>query len=302
MLAGRHEESVALADEAIALAASVGAPGPRASALITRATAMANAGAYDSARRGLREAIGVLGLDFPFELSRAHINLGSVLLDLGDVAGAIGTAREGVALSRADRDDRGLRAVRSRQPRRGALPRRRVERVGGSIVREGLEHALRTGGQYHEPLFHFVLGELGLARDGRVDHAVDSAGRIVDLARRAGDDQTVFPSFAVAAWLLARIGRASDAETLVDDLLARRRANPTGLMPGYWTTYVALTLDAIGRRGALRALDAPEGSRFLEAALAIDDGRFDRCRAYARSDWRAAARGRDPSSRGACAT
>ena len=33
------------------------------------------------------------------------------------------------------------------------------------IAREGLEHALRTGGQYHEPLYHFVLGELGLVRD-----------------------------------------------------------------------------------------------------------------------------------------
>ena len=45
-------------------------------------------------------------------------------------------------------------------------------------------------------------------------------------------------------------------------------------MTGYWTTFVALALERIGRRGALARLDEPEGSRFLEAALAIDEGRF----------------------------
>jgi hypothetical protein len=51
MVSGHHDESVAIADEAIALAASVDAPGPRASALITRATAMENSGAYETATR-----------------------------------------------------------------------------------------------------------------------------------------------------------------------------------------------------------------------------------------------------------
>ena len=57
MVAGNHEESIAIADEAIELAAAIDAPGPRASALITRATAMANAGAAETAIRDLREAM-----------------------------------------------------------------------------------------------------------------------------------------------------------------------------------------------------------------------------------------------------
>ena len=45
-------------------------------------------------------------------------------------------------------------------------------------------------------------------------------------------------------------------------------------MPGYWIAYIALTLERIGRPGALSDLEEPPGSRFLEAALAIDSGRY----------------------------
>ena len=121
-----------------------------------------------------------------------------------------------------------------------------------------------------------MLGELDLVRDGDVDGAADTARRIVELSRQRGDDQTVFPFFAVAAWLLVRCGHDAEAAALADELLARRPANPTGVMPGYWTTYLALTLDRLGRRGGLAALEEPEGSRFLEAARAIDEGRFEK--------------------------
>jgi class 3 adenylate cyclase/tetratricopeptide (TPR) repeat protein len=272
MVAGHQEESIAIADEAIALAESVDAPGPRASALITRATAMANAGAYETATRDLREA-RALGADYPFELSRAHVNLGSVLLDLGDVGGAIDVAREGVALcERMGTIDGFGRFVLGNLAE--ALFLAGEWRESEEIAKAGLEHARRTGGQYHEPLFHFVLGELGLVRDHLVDEAAAVARRLVDLARERGDDQSVFPTFAVAAWLLAHTGHAAEAEELLDELLTRRKENPTGVMPGYWTTYLALTLDTIGRRGSLRVLDEPEGSRFLEVGLAIDEGRF----------------------------
>ena len=272
MVAGNHEESIAIADKAIELAAAVDAPGPRASALITRATAMANAGAHETAIRDLREAM-TLGAVYPFELSRAHVNLGSVLLDVGDIAGAIEVARDGAALCDRMGTTEGFgRFVLGNLAEALFLAGEWSE--AEEIVREGLEHALRTGGQYHEPLYHFVLGELGLDRDRLVDDAVDAAARIVELARQHGDDQTFFPSFAGAAWLLVRAGRPVEATELVDELLERRRANPTGVMAGWWTAYTALTLNATGRQGELSSLDEPEGSRFLEAGVAIDSGRF----------------------------
>ncbi len=272
MVAGHHEESIAIADEAIRLAGSVDAPGPRASALITRATAVANVGAYDGAIHDLRDAIA-LGADLPVELSRAYINLGSVLLDLGDIADAIDLAREGVALCERMGTIDGLgRFVLGNLNE--ALFMAGGWQESEEMATAGLEHARRTGGQYHEPLFQLVLGELGLVRHNLVDEAAAVAHLIVDLAREREDDQSVFPTFATAAWLLARTGRSADASALLDELLARRRANPTGIMPGYWTTYAALTSATIGQRGAIRSLDEPEGSRFLEAALAIDEGRF----------------------------
>ncbi|HET9286729.1 MAG TPA: hypothetical protein VFO26_04145, partial [Gaiella sp.] len=60
----------------------------------------------------------------------------------------------------------------------------------------------------------------------------------------------------------------------LDDLLDRRRANPHGFMPGYWILLASLALERVGRSGALGSLDEPPGSRLLEAALAIDTGRF----------------------------
>ena len=46
-------------------------------------------------------------------------------------------------------------------------------------------------------------------------------------------------------------------------------------MPGYWLTFASLALQLVGRSGALASLDEPHGSRFLEAALQIDSGRFE---------------------------
>ena len=272
MVAGHQEEAIAIADQAIALAAEVDASGPRASALITRATAMANAGAYDSATQDLREAMA-LGGEYPFELSRAHVNLGSILLDLGDISGSIDVERQGVVLcERLGTIDGFGRFVLGNLTE--ALFMAGEWGEAEEIATAGLEHAQRTGGQYHEPLFRFVLGELGLVRDNLVDDTAAVARIQIELARERGDDQAVFPSFGVAAWQLVRTGHVVEAETLIDELLARRRENPTGVMPGYWTTYVALTLDAIGRHGELLVLDEPKGSRFLEAALAIDAGRY----------------------------
>jgi hypothetical protein len=84
----------------------------------------------------------------------------------------------------------------------------------------------------------------------------------------------VYPTWSTAAWTLVRTGHDAEAASLVDELLARRRANPRGVMPGYWILVLSLTLERLGRPGELAALDEPRGSRFLEAALGIDSGRY----------------------------
>ena len=59
---------------------------------------------------------------------------------------------------------------------------------------------------------------------------------------------------------------------MLDELLARRRARPSAVAPGWWTVAIALTLERLGRSGALLELPEPGGSRFLVAARAIDAG------------------------------
>ena len=162
------------------------------------------------------------------------------------------------------------------------------------LATDGLEHALRTGGQYHEPLFDFVLGELGLVRDRLVRRC---GGRAPPRGRpRPRSAATTRPSSRRSRsqpGLLVRTGHDDEAAALVDELLERRRANPTGVMPGYWIDLRwRSTLERIGRHGALAALDEPDG-------LALPRGRArDRLAAASadaaetlRGDGSAAARG-----------
>ena len=97
---------------------------------------------------------------------------------------------------------------------------------------------------------------------------------MVELAYARVDDQMVVTLVAAAAWMLARAG-VEEAGPLLDQVVARRRRNLGGVGPGPWTVYAGLALDRLGRGGELATLGERPGSRFLEAALAIDSGRYD---------------------------
>ncbi|HEX6723863.1 MAG TPA: AAA family ATPase [Gaiella sp.] len=273
MVAGHQQQAVTLAEEAIALAETVGALGSKASALITRAVARSNAGDSERVRDDMDEAAALARVHDPSELGRIHINRGSILLDLGDVRGAIDSGREGLALfERTGVMEGSGRFILGNLGE--ALFFAGEWSEAEAIASAGLDHAQRTGGHYHEPLFHFLLSELGLVRDGREDEAVASARLQVELARERADDQVMFPVCSGAAWQLVRTSNGAEASELLDELLARRRANPTGVMSGYWTAFAALTLERLGRSGEILTLDEPGTSRFLEAALAVERGRF----------------------------
>src|SRR6185369_3975986 len=130
--------------------------------------------------------------------------------------------------------------------------------------------------------FRFVLAELGLVRSGRVDEAVAAVRLGIELGYARGDDQSVYPSLATAAWTLARTGSADEARPLVGELLTRRRGNRQGVMPGYWMIYVSLACELVGGlRGALASLDERPGPRFLEAAAALREIRAPQLEAEA---------------------
>ena len=274
MLSGRHEESLAVADRAIELAERVGAHGVRASALITRATAKANGGSFDGLREDFAEAHALAREHEVSELPRAHINLSSILLDLGDLSDGLAVARAGLAYAeRTGVSDGSAGFVRGNLSEGLFLAGAWDE--SEAIARAELERASRAGGLYYEPWFRFVLAELAYVRDGRAAEAVSSARAQLAESRARVDDQAFMPSAGASAWTLVRAGDEDGAREMLDELLERRRANPRGVMPGYWFVFVALTLALLGRSGELADLDEPPGSAWLEAALAIDDGRLD---------------------------
>ena len=85
-----------------------------------------------------------LGAEYPFELSRAHVNLGSILLDLGDISGSIDVVREGVVLcERLGTIDGFGRFVLGNLTE--ALFMAGEWGEAEEIVTAGLEHARRTG-------------------------------------------------------------------------------------------------------------------------------------------------------------
>jgi tetratricopeptide (TPR) repeat protein len=273
MLGGDSAEAVELAARAIDLSEAVGAEAVRVSALITRATAKANLAEYGSVREDLEEASErALAID-PSEAGRAYVNLGSVLNDLGDLEGAIASARKAIAIGERTGMTGGAGSFAFGNLAEAQFVAGDWEEAA-ALSRAELERARRTGGLYQEPLCELVLAELGFVRDGRVDEAVESVRAQVAAARAREDDQAIFGICSLAAWTLARAGLDDEGAALVDELLARRRDRPWGVAPGWWTVVIALTLERLGRSGALLTLAEPERSRFLAAARRLDAGAF----------------------------
>ena len=143
----------------------------------------------------------------PRELGRIHINRGSILLDLGDIRGAIGAGREGLALfERTGVMEGSGRFILGNLAE--ALFFAGDWDEADAIAAAGLDHARRTGGHYHEPLFQFVQSELRLARGGDADDAAAAARLQIALARERLDDQVMFPTCSTAAWQLVRTSDA----------------------------------------------------------------------------------------------
>jgi class 3 adenylate cyclase/tetratricopeptide (TPR) repeat protein len=273
MLAGDSHDAVELAGRAIELATAIGAEAPRVSALITRATAKANFGDYTRVREDLEEASALALATDPSDASRALVNLGSVLNDLGDLDGAIATAERAIAVSERMGMAAGTGGFAYGNLVEAKFFAGQWEDAARMSVAE-LDRARRTGGLYQEPLFELVLAELGLVRDGKVEDAVGSARRQVAAARTRNDDQALFGVCSHCAWTFVRCGVDDEAGAILDELLARRRERPWGVSAGWWTVAIALTLERLGRSGELLALDEPEHSRFVAAARQVDAGAF----------------------------
>ena len=273
MLAGDTSIAVELAGRALELATAIGAEQIRIAALITRATAQSNLADYDRACEDLEQAAELALVTDPSEATRAYVNLGSVLTDLGDLDGAKAAARRSIAVSERLGMIGGAGGFAYGNLVEAQFHAGDWEEAAATSVTE-LERARQLGGLYQAPMFELVLAELALVRDGKVDEAVESARLQVAAAHDRNDDQAIFGVCSLCAWIFARAGAEDEAGALLDELLERRRERPHGVTPGFWTTVCALALERLGRAGELLVLPEPEGSRFYAAAWEIDASAF----------------------------
>ena len=234
-----------------------------------RATAMANVGDYETCARG---PPGGDRRSTPRRPVRAHARVCQPRLGAAGPrrrsTEAIEVGARGVVAVRANGDDRRASGGSSSatSSRRSSSPASGTRRRRSST--DGLEHARADRRALPRAVLRVRAGR-ARARPRR-SRERGGGHRRAAWSRSPVSEATTRPSSrpcAVAAWTLVRAGHDDEAGALLDELLERRRANPTGVMPGCWTTYIALTLERIGRPGRARrprrarGLALPRGRR-----------------------------------------
>ena len=272
MLAGRNDQAIRFGDEALRMASVVGDEELRGHALNSLGVARVNDGDLAGLAE-IEESLAIHTRINSLEAVRAHINLASVLADLGEIRRAAELHAAGLELARTFGLASGVQMLTS-------------EWVGDDYLLGRWDEALARADEFiaeceHSPHFMENLSRLCRAhiRLGRaeLDGAIADAEAGLALARRVGDPQVMYPSLAFTAAVRVGVGDAAGAAAAVDELLALWAADTRTLIPGTWVCELALTLVGLGRAGDFRT-DA--GSRattpWFEAAVACVRGEPER--------------------------
>jgi class 3 adenylate cyclase/tetratricopeptide (TPR) repeat protein len=263
-IADENKEAIEVGLEALAMAEELGLEELRAHALGSIGRARIRSGDPEG-MADLEESIAVaVGLN-SLETVRGYANLGNALVEAGDLQRAFELYEEGrraaTRFGDADRirwfDAERLYECYWRGSWDDAV---QLAEVVLTDVAAGLATAFEQDAR-------LVRGRIHLAQD-RQALAVEDAERALELGRRAGYPEMVVPALALHARVLESVGRADEAESLLDELLA---VWPERCPSSYWLADVAFTLESLGAaerlREAGRAVRGP--SRWLDAALAV---------------------------------
>jgi hypothetical protein len=215
MLGEANELAIAIGEEALAMAESLGLDEIRAHALNNIGCAHMHAGD----RRGLEEleqSIRIARAINSPECVRGYTNLSTIVADEGDLDHSWRLAAEGIQAAEQFGDARGLRWLRTftlkEEYRRGHWD----EAV--RHANKWIEECEAGSPHYHEAEYRHVRALIRLAR-GTVEDALDDSEKAVAVARRAKDPKAIAADeFEDAADLLAEIGAAPN------EALARLRA------------------------------------------------------------------------------
>jgi class 3 adenylate cyclase len=267
MLAGRLSEALAAGGEVLAMADELGLDELKAHALnnvgVARAALGDPQGAADlEAAVELAERVGS-----PEEIIRGYTNFASIV---GEIGGDMHRCHE-LHL-------RGYEyAVRfgQRRGRRFLAAELAVDACLLGAWDESVERADAYLAEVDAGSPHYMEAQVLLCRSF-VEHArggspASRLGRALELARGAGDPQSMLPALAVAAVIAADSDDAAGAPAALDDLLRHVTVDET--RAGLWVYPAINAFDALGRLEELRAaLTGAPTSPWLEAATLHLDG------------------------------
>jgi class 3 adenylate cyclase/tetratricopeptide (TPR) repeat protein len=271
MLGDRFDDSIQIGREALEMASELGLDDVRAHALNNIGASRTNSGDRDGIR-DLEQSIEIAdAIDSPESL-RGYNNLFASHGSLGELEEAAEALRAGLP-------------VAERFGNAGAFARwLRFERVHVAYWEGRWEEAMaildetfsEVGPSHALSRYAFEMrGRIRLARDD-TQGAFEDADASLALARQAKDPQTLFPALSFAAVAALEQGRARDAESLADELLALNPADtaiPHHVGPLFDLAWV---LAGLGRsEDLIEATDrASARTLFVDAAAALARGSY----------------------------
>lgn len=268
MLAEETERALPLAREALAMADSLWLAASRAEILNSLGIARIQAGDLG----GLDDLEASLALAQELnspEVVRSHINLASVLVDLGQLERASRLHAEGLRHAERFGAEYGMRWLEAEQMFDLWYAGRWDEALtlaGPFIaaVEGGLSHQMAASSYGVRALVRFARGD-GAGADS------DSA-RALQVARAGKDPQNLYPVLALRARMLLRLGRRDEAERLVDEVLSLWAEKPFN--PNFWVVDLAACLVELGRPGPLLPAPPALATPWFDAATHFLAGEF----------------------------
>jgi class 3 adenylate cyclase/tetratricopeptide (TPR) repeat protein len=269
MLDEANELAIAIGEEALAMATSLGLEEIRAHALNNIGVVHLREGD----RRGLDEleqSIHIAREINSPECVRGYINLSTIVGDQGDLAHSRQVSSQGTQAAEQFGDARQLRWLRTFKLKEeyhlgrwdAALPH------ADELIAEceaGSPH-------YHEAEYRSIRSLIRLAR-GEIADALDDSEKAITVARRAKDPQALSPALSTRAHILFEAGQEGEAGAAVDEILT---ALPDAI-GRIVNVDIARVVTPLGRRDAfLAAIERiARESLWLDAARAIAVEEFE---------------------------
>jgi class 3 adenylate cyclase len=265
MLAGRHDEAIRLGEQALTMAAGLGADDLRLNALTSYGPALAGTGDYEAGVAALEEAIELgKSRGYP-DVLRSYNNLASVVAQHGDIRRCAELHRDAVELSTS----------------LGHAPM--VRWLGGELASDAYflgdwDLVVSTAERFEQEAAagdpHYLLHSLHTYRSliriarGDVEGATSDATRALQLGREARDPQALQPGLSCSVYLHVLVGREAQARELLDELLADPR-----LMRYCYESELAWAAIRLERDDEFRrAIERNSESRWKIATLALFRG------------------------------